>query len=111
MLTTEQILQRISRNTKKCNERNKRNYYRLERRIEKLNERVNIHLEQKVSARRIYRYYKVKKEIWDGPSPREFGKINKETFNRLFKRREEIEEEVLLETAPLTTQRRYRNTA
>ena len=96
MTTTEEILQRISRNTKKCNERNKRNYYRLGRRIEKLNERVNIHPEQKVSARRTYRYYKVNKRIWDGPSPREFGKMNKETFNRLLKRREEIEGKILL---------------
>ena len=51
MLTTEQILERISKNIKKGSERNKRNYYRLGRRIEKLNEIVKIHPEQKVSAR------------------------------------------------------------
>ena len=104
MLTTEQILQRISRNTKKHSERNKRNYYRLGRRIEKLKERVNIHPEQKVSARRTYRYYKVKKGIWDGPSPREFGKMNKDTFERLLKGREEIEGETLLEAESSATQ-------
>src|ERR1044072_7025122 len=107
MLTTEQILQRISRNTKKHSERNKRNYYRLGRRIAKLKERVNRHPEQKVSARRTYRYYKVKKGIWDGPSPREFGKMNKETFERLLKGREEIEGEILLMAESSATQRRH----
>jgi hypothetical protein len=111
MLTTEQILQRISRNTKKHSERNKRNYYRLGRRIEKLKERVNIHPEQKVSARRTYRYYKINKGIWDGPSPREFGKMNKDTFNRLLKGREEIEGETLLTAESSATQRRRRSTA
>ena len=33
---------------------NKQNYYRLERRIEKLQEKVDIHLEQKVSAKQTY---------------------------------------------------------
>src|ERR1044071_3856455 len=111
MLTTEQILQRISRNTKKHSERNKRNYYRLGRRIERLKERVNIHPEQKVSARRTYRYYKIKKGIWDGPSPREFGKMNKDTFERLLKGREEIEGETLLTAESSATQRRRRSTA
>src|ERR1044072_3265733 len=104
--TTEQLLKKISGNTKKHNERNKRNYYRLGRRIEKLKERVNIHPEQKVSARRTYRYYKVNKGIWDGPSPREFGKMNKETFERLLKGREEIEGETLLMAESSATQRR-----
>src|ERR1043165_8075901 len=111
MTTTEQILRRISSNTKKCNERNKRNYYQLGRRIEKLKERVNIHPEQKVSARRTYRYYKVNKGIWDSPSPREFGKINKETFNWFLKGREEIEGETLLTAESSATQRRRRSTA
>src|ERR1044071_6091862 len=111
MTTTEQLLRRISENTKKHNERNKRNYYRLGRRIEKLKERVNIHPEQKVSARRIYRYYIVKKRIWNGPSPREFGKMNKDTFERLLKGREEIEGETLLTAESSATQRRRRSTA
>src|ERR1044072_5206304 len=109
--TTEQLLKKISGNTKKHSERNKRNYYRLGRRIEKLKERVNIHPEQKVSARRTYRYYWINKEIWDGPSPREFGKMNKETFNRLLKGREEIEGETLLTAESSGTQRRRRSTA
>ena len=50
MLTIKQILERILRNIKKNNERNKRNYYQLRKRIEKLNERIDIYSEQKVSA-------------------------------------------------------------
>src|ERR1044072_6512788 len=60
MLTTEEILKRISRNTKKKSEASKRNYYRLGRKIIKDNEKVKIHHEQKVSARRTYRYYRIK---------------------------------------------------
>ena len=44
ILTTEQILEKISKNVKKGSKWNKRNYYRLRRRIEKLNERVDMYI-------------------------------------------------------------------
>src|ERR1044071_6400644 len=70
-----------------------------------------MHIEQRVSAGQTYRYYKINKRIWDGPSPREFGKMNKNTFNRLLKGREEIEGETLLTAESSATQRRCRSTA
>src|ERR1044071_5273210 len=70
-----------------------------------------MHIEQRVSAGQTYRYYWINKGIWDGPSPREFGKMNKDTFNRLLKGREEIEGETLLTAESSATQRRRRSTA
>src|ERR1043165_4729500 len=111
MLTTEELLERISKNTKKKSISSKRNYYRLGRRIIKDNEKVKIHHEQRVSARRTYRYYRIRRGDWTGPSPREFGKMTKDKFERLLKGREEIEGETLLEAEPSVTQeRRSRNT-
>src|ERR1044072_3382805 len=70
-----------------------------------------IYIEQRVSAGQTYRYYWINKEIWDGPSPREFSKMNKDTFKRLLKGREEMEGETLLTGEPSGTQRRRRSTA
>ena len=44
ILMIEQILERISKNIKKGSERNKKNYYWFERKIEKFKEKVDIHL-------------------------------------------------------------------
>src|ERR1044071_9380272 len=86
MLTTEELLERISKNIKKKSVAVKRNYYRLERKIVKDNEKVKLHHEQKVSARRTYKYYRIRRGDWIGPSPREFGKMTKDRFERLLKR-------------------------
>src|ERR1043165_4516025 len=59
MLTTEEILEKISKNIKKKSKSSKRNYYRLERKIIEENEKVNLHAEQKMSARRTYNYYRI----------------------------------------------------
>src|SRR6266498_2655032 len=58
--------------------------------------KLKMHKETKVSARRIYQYYSKIKEDWDGPSPRKLGKIRKEKFWDLLKGREELEREILL---------------
>src|ERR1044072_1627232 len=112
MITTEELLERISKNTKKKSIEAKRNYYRLGRRIVKDNEKVKLHHEQKVSARRTYRYYRIRRGDWIGPLPREFGKMTKDRFERLLKGQEEIEGETLLEAEPsVTRKRRSRSTA
>src|ERR1043165_1533099 len=65
-----------------------------------------------MSARRTYRYYRIRRGDWIGPSPREFGKMTQDRFERLFKGREEIEGKILLEAEPSDTQeRRSRSTA
>src|SRR6266498_2346241 len=52
--------------------------------------------ETQIAARRMYQYYSKIKRNWDGPSPRQLLKIKKSKFLDLFKRREEIEREILL---------------
>ena len=59
-----------------------------------------------MSARRTYRYYRIRRGDWTGPSPREFGKMIQDKFERLLKGREEIEEETLLEAESSVTQKR-----
>src|SRR6266540_4193881 len=58
--------------------------------------KLKMHNETKVSARRTYQYYSKIKEDWDGPSPRKLGKMRKEKFWDLLKEREELEREILL---------------
>src|SRR6266542_2212650 len=58
--------------------------------------KIKLHQETKVSARRTYQYYSKIKGDWDGPSPRKLGKMRKEQFWDLLKRREELEREILL---------------
>ena len=41
--------------------------------------KVRLHNESKLSAKRTYIYYS-KKNGWDGPSPRQFGKMNENQF-------------------------------
>ena len=41
--------------------------------------KVKLHSESKLSAKRTYIYYQ-RKSGWDGPSPRQFGKMNENQF-------------------------------
>ena len=41
--------------------------------------KVKLHNESKLSAKRTYIYYQ-RKNGWDGPSPRQFGKMNEKQF-------------------------------
>jgi hypothetical protein len=41
--------------------------------------KVKLHNESKLSAKRTYIYYQ-RKQGWDGPSPRQFGKMNETQF-------------------------------
>jgi hypothetical protein len=55
--------------------------------------------EQRLGARRIYQYFsKNKEKRWEGPSPRDFGKMSRERFLFLLKGQEEMEGGTLLES-------------
>lgn len=43
--------------------------------------------ESKVGARRAYRYYSVHYGKWDGPSARQFSKVNQKKFEELLEKR------------------------
>jgi hypothetical protein len=49
--------------------------------------KVKLHKESQVAAQRTYNYYSVDHGNWEGPSPRELSKINKEEFERLLAER------------------------
>ena len=49
-MLTEKLLRRISRNTKKGSEQSKKDYYHIEKRILKRNEKIEMHKEQLVFA-------------------------------------------------------------
>src|SRR5262245_11014513 len=99
----EQIMEDISNNVKKKDNEIKKKWYKAGKYILQGN-KVKKHNEWKLSAKRTYKYYKIKKGEWEGPSPRELGKMRKQKFERLLKRREENNEGNLLETPNETMQ-------
>lgn len=56
-----------------------------------------LHKESAVSARRTYRYYSIDYGNWEGPSPRELGKMNEKKFNRLLAERSPSELNITLD--------------
>lgn len=86
--TIEELLQAITSNTKKKSKRNKRNWYRLGRYILNGNQIPRANSSQ-IAAKRTYQYYRIGKGNWEGPTPRQLAKMNKEEFERLLKGREE----------------------
>jgi len=96
--TIEETLKKISKNVKKNNKKNKKRWYRVGKVLTKDNKKIKLHPEMKSSARRTYRYYGVNKEDWDGPSPRQLGKMRKEKFEEVLRRREQNRGETLLES-------------
>src|SRR5262245_32827986 len=72
----ENSLVAVHFNTKKNDVGTKRHWYRLGKYLLNGN-KLKIHPQSKVGARRIYRFYQVSKGDWNGPSPRQFSKINK----------------------------------
>ena len=52
-------------------------------------QKFRIHNEQKMSARRAYKYYNERYGDWEGPTSRKLAKMNKESFERLFEERKE----------------------
>ena len=58
---------------------NKKRWYKVGKYLMQGN-KLKMHKETKVSARRTYQYYSKIKGDWDGPLPRKFGKMRKEKF-------------------------------
>ena len=84
---SEDLAQRLAQlkyrpNRKEFMVERKKDWYKIEKRIlQKFP--VKIHKESRVSARRTYMFYNVAKGDWEGPSPREFGKMKKEKWEQL----------------------------
>src|SRR6266540_2701364 len=91
----QNILKEIRRDPMKEKLQNKKRWYKVGKYLMQRN-KLKMHKETKISARRTYQYYSKIKEDWDGSSSRKLGKIRKEKFRDLLKRREELEREILL---------------
>jgi len=74
----------VRQNNKKY--QRKANWYKIGEVISR-GHKVKLHKESMVAARRTYKYYSVDHGNWEGPSPRELSKINKEEFERLLAER------------------------
>src|SRR6266540_3406660 len=91
----QNILKEIRRDPMREKLQNKKRWYKVRKYLMQGN-KLKMHKETKVSARRTYQYYSKIKGDWDGPSPRKLEKIRKEKFWNLLKKREELEREILL---------------
>ena len=60
----------------------KKDWYKIGKRILQ-NFPMKFHKESRVSARRTYMFYNIAKGDWEGPSPRELGKMKKEKWEQL----------------------------
>jgi hypothetical protein len=103
----EKILKDISKHKKIGHQANKKRWYKLGRYLDKGN-KLQKHPESLLVARRTYKYYKVNKGDWEGPTPRKLSKIPEYKFNKILRKREETERGILL-TADLSVDRKSRD--
>src|SRR5262245_42861049 len=82
----ENSLVAVHFNTKKNDVGAKRHWYRLGKYLLNGN-KLKMHPQSKVGARCTYRFYQVSKGDWNGPSPRQFSKMNKVSFELLLGQR------------------------
>src|SRR6185369_11187582 len=73
------------------NTANKKDWFEIGRYLAK-GIRIEYHNEMKLSAQRTYQYYSIRPDDWNGPSPRSFGKMNKDRFTQLLNERQQIQE-------------------
>ena len=92
--TITELLRRIHLNTKKNDVNNKKNWYKVGKKLLS-GEKFKWHDESKVGARRTYRFYSVNKGVWNGPTPRQLAKMRKSKFEELLSRRLEEERQIL----------------
>jgi len=59
--------------------------------------KVKLHKESQVAARRTYEYYSIDHGNWEGPSPRELSKTNKEKYAQLLAERRQGGLDITLE--------------
>ena len=69
-------------NTKKNSVENKKDWYKVGKALLR-GEKVRLHNESKVEAKRTYCLYSVMKENWKGPSPKMLSKMNKVRFDEI----------------------------
>ena len=74
----------------------KRNWYKIGE-VMSRGHKVKLHKESQVAARRTFKYYSVDSGNWEGPSPRELSKMNKEKFTRLLAERNQGGLDITLE--------------
>src|SRR3990170_9116643 len=99
----QRALQLIKKNQSnvKISVKLKKAWYRVEKAIHR-EQKFKFHLEKKLTHRRMYKYYKIGKGDWEGPSPRNFSKMSVTRFKRVLKRREQLKRGTLLETEDVT---------
>src|SRR6266498_2328606 len=91
----KQLLKEIKDEPMRYREQNKKKWYKIGKYLLNGNKLV-MHKETQIAARRMYQYYSKIKGDWDGPSSRQLLKMKKLKFLDLLKGREEIEREILL---------------
>src|SRR6266540_865770 len=91
----KQLLKEIKDEPMRYRDQNKKKWYKIGKHLLNRNKMV-MHKEIQIAARRTYQYYLKIKGDWDGPSPRQLLKMKKSKFLDLLKKREEIERKILL---------------
>src|SRR6266540_6601177 len=91
----KQLLKEIKDEPMRQRSQNKRKWYKVGKYLLNGNKMI-MHKETQIAARRTYQYYSKIKGDWDGPSPQQFSKMKKSKFLDLLKGRKEIEREILL---------------
>ena len=95
LLKVAEAFQKVKKNTKKNNTEIKKQWYIIGKYLLEGN-KVKLHAESKVGARRTYLYYNYNKGDWNGLTTRQFGKMRKEEFELKLKFRKEINGVTLL---------------
>ena len=75
-------MERIKQSSRKNLTENKKNWYKIEKRILQQFP-VKLHPESKTGARRTYQYYHYAKGDWEGPTTRVLSKMNKAKFESI----------------------------
>src|SRR5687768_14414548 len=97
------ILKRINRNTKPNSEQSKRDHHFMGCYLKHYGKLLQKwHKESQVAVRRAYQYYNIDHEDWEGSSPRKMAKMEREKFEELLRRREELKRGILLENDNIT---------
>src|SRR6266511_3679338 len=91
----KQLLKEIKDEPIRYRDQNKKKWYKIRKHLLNGNKLV-MHKEIQIAARRTYQYYSKTKGDWDGSSPQQLSKMKKSKFLDLLKGREEIEREILL---------------
>src|SRR6266540_2527875 len=91
----KQLLKEIKDEPMRYRDQNKRKWYKIGKYLLNGN-KMSMHKETQIAARRIYQYYFKIKGDWNGSSPQQLSKMKKSKFLDLLKGQEEIEKEILL---------------